>query len=127
MSSPLLRFFVFFRNGDGNLEELYERIENLCKKSNLTVTDVCRDCAIPRATLSDFKKGRVKSLSASVLFKIAEYFSVSVDYLMNGKQKTAEEELKFALFGGDGEVTDEMWNEVKRYAMYIKDRQNANR
>ena len=37
-----------------------------------------------------------------------------------------DETLKVALFGGDGEVTDEMWNEVKRYARYIKERGNGN-
>lgn len=31
--------------------------------------------------------------------------------------------LKFALFGGDGEITDEMFDEVKRFAAYIKQRE----
>ncbi len=31
----------------------------------------------------------------------------------------SDEEIKFALFGG-GEITDEMWAEVKRYAEFVK-------
>lgn len=109
------------------MKGIYERIENLCKQHSITITELCRECAIPRATLSDYKNGRVKSLSASVLSKIATFFSVSVDFLIDGENKSTEEELKVALFGGEGEVTDSMWNEVKRYAQYIKERENADK
>lgn len=105
---------------------VYSRIEALCKRDGVTVTELCRACAIPRATLSDFKMGRSKSLSASVLSKIAAYFSVSVEYLLEGENaKVSEDELKVALFGGSEDVTDEMWEEVKRYAKYIKERENG--
>ena len=86
---------------------------------------MCRDCAIPRATLSDYKQGRVKSLSVAVVSKIATYFSVSTDFLMNGVDSN-EAALKVALFGGSENVTEAMWNEVKRYAKYIRDRENEN-
>ena len=70
---------------------------------------------------------RIKSLSASTLSKISEYFGVSVEYLMGGEAPAVDEQsLKVALFGGDAVVTDEMWNEVKRYAQYIKERENEN-
>lgn len=105
----------------------YEIIENLCKDGGITVTELCRECKIPRATLSDFKTGRVKTLSAAVLSKIASFFCVRVDYLLSGESKPIEDELKLALFGGEGEVTDDMWNEVKRYALYIKERENADK
>lgn len=32
----------------------------------------------------------------------------------------SEQEIKVALFGGDQEVTDEMWEEVKRFVEFIK-------
>lgn len=106
---------------------IYERIEELCKKRGITVTALCSECKIPRASLSDYKTGRKKSLSADTLARIAEYLNVSVDYLYaGGAAKANNESLKVALFGGDGEVTDEMWDEVKRYAQYIKERANGN-
>ena len=47
---------------------------------------------------------------------------------MGGEVATVDEQsLKVALFGGDSTVTDEMWNEVKRYAQYVKERENGNR
>lgn len=108
------------------MDSVYSRIETLCKRDSVTVTELCRACSIPRATLSDFKTGRSKSLSASVLSKIAAYFSVSVEYLLEGENaKVSENELKVALFGGSEDVTDAMWEEVKRYAKYIKERENG--
>ena len=35
-------------------------------------------------------------------------------------QQEPEDIAKVALFGGDKEVTDEMWDEVKNYVEYIK-------
>lgn len=32
----------------------------------------------------------------------------------------SEQEIKVALFGGDGEVSDEMWQEVKEFVAYVK-------
>ena len=105
------------------MTDLYNRIEDLCKEKGVNITLMCKECKIPRASLSDYKYGRKKTLSADTLMKIAEYFSVSVDYLYGKDSKTAREhDLKVALFGGDGEVSDEMWDEVKRYARYIKEK-----
>lgn len=105
------------------MPEIYERIEKMCKENNTNITAMCKACGIPRASLTDYKKGRIQSLSAKTLMKIAEHFRVSVDYLYGGNNSASvERELKVALFGGDGEVTDEMWEEVKRYAHYIKER-----
>lgn len=106
--------------------ELYERIEKLCKDRGINVTTLCTACGIPRASLSDFKAGRKKTLSAKTLSVIADYFNISVDYLY-GKTVDEESALKVALFGGDTVVTDEMWAEVKRYADFIKERENGNK
>lgn len=107
------------------MTDIYMRIAELCRNNSITVTELCKCCNIPRASLSDYKMGRIKSLSAVTLSKIAEYFGVSVEYLLNG-DTGIEENLKVALFGGDAVVTDEMWDEVKRYARYIKERNNEN-
>ncbi len=110
------------------MPELYERIENLCKERGINITLLCTNCGIPRASLSDFKSGRKKTLSAKTLSQIADYFGVSVDYLYGkSPNQNNEDALKVALFGGDSYVTDEMWQEVKRYADYIKERENGSK
>ncbi len=110
------------------MSPVYERIEELCSKKGINITLMCKECEISRGSLSDFKTGRKRSLSTGTLSKIAEYFGVSVDYLYGGEAPIPDEEsLKVALFGGGGEVTDEMWDEVKRYARYLKERGNDNK
>ena len=106
------------------MPETYERIVQLCRKSKITVTDLCKLCSIPRASLCDYKMGRIKTLSALTLSKISEHFGVSVEYLLNGEEALpSKESLKVALFGGGVEVTDKMWDEVVQYAQFIKERE----
>ncbi len=110
------------------MTEIYQRIEDLCRKKGTNITKMCTACDIPRASLSDYKTGRKKTLSAETLSKIADFFGVSVDYLYGKKAAAADEQsLKVALFGGDGEVTDEMWDEVRRYAQYLKEKNNEDK
>ena len=76
---------------------MYKRIEWLCKKKNITITEMCRRANVSRAILSDYKFGRSKSIGAPTLSKIATYLGVSTDYLLgltdkeNAPQSPAEE------------------------------------
>ena len=93
---------------------------------------MCLDLGLSKSTLSDMKAGRTKGVSTATAQKIANYFGVSVGYLL-GEEETknvpatndrhvTDEDIKFALFGGSGEVTDAMYEEVKSFAAYIKAR-----
>lgn len=42
-----------------------------------------------------------------------------------GKREVSDDDIKFALFGGDGEITDAMFDEVKRFAKMVKLREEA--
>lgn len=71
---------------------LYNRIDELCKKNRITVTLMCKDAGISRAALSDLKFGRSQTLSIATINKVAKYFSVSVDDLINPKESYALDE-----------------------------------
>lgn len=114
------------------MNSLYEKIAALCAERGIKPGRMSGDLGISRGNISDLKMGRIECLSAEKLSKIAAYFGVSVDYLL-GKEKTPAvdgerkpdiEGAKIALFGGDGEVTDEMWEEALFAAQLIKDRHN---
>lgn len=110
------------------MNEIFDRIEKLCKSRNMNVTEMCKICSISRASLTDFKMGRIKTLSASTLRKIAEYFSVSVEYLLSGDIPALDElSLKVALFGGFDGISDQMLADVMSYAKYIKERENGDK
>ena len=115
---------------------LYENIYALCKERGITPGGLCGELGFRRSVLSDLKNGRKKSLDTTTLMKIAEYFNVSVDYLLTGKEtekapsgvdgrSVSDDGIKFALFGGGGEITDEMYDEVKRFAHMVKLREEA--
>ena len=71
------------------MDEMYERIEQLCREAGVNVTTMCREAGVPRSALSDYKAGRIKSLAADKLAKIAGYFNVSVDHLLGKEEKPA--------------------------------------
>ena len=65
---------------------LYERIDNLCKENNTNITRMCKSAGVQRSALSDYKSGKNKTISFSNLQKIADYFNMTVDELVNGKK-----------------------------------------
>lgn len=114
--------------------ELYNKIQELCIEKHITITQMCKESGANRASLTDLKMGRKQSLSAETLGKIADYFDVSVDYLLGktdikkapstkDEGQISDEDLKIALFHGASDVTDEMWEEAKEYARFIYERE----
>ena len=83
------------------MNNLYERIFSLCSENGIKPGKMCTDLGISRGNISDLKMGRIESLSADKLAKIATYFKVSVDYLLTG-----EETKKAPTQEGEREVTD---------------------
>ena len=115
------------------MSNLYNRIEALCKSNNVSITTMCKESGASRASLSDLKVGRKQSLSAETLSKISAYFGITVDFLLgketekapteDGERSVSDDDIKFALFGGDGEITDAMYDEVRNFAAYVKQRE----
>ena len=106
---------------------MYDIFEGLLKEHGVTAYQVAKATGISTGSLSDWKNGR-SSPKAEKLRKIADYFNVSVDYLLGKEEKPAansdelsEDKIKFALFGGPS--TDEQYEEVKRFARYLKEQQ----
>ena len=69
------------------MSDLYRKIEDLCKKRSVNVTQMCKESGASRASITDLKMGRKQALSSMTLSKIANYFNVSVDYLIGTEQK----------------------------------------
>ena len=109
------------------MSKMYQIIEALCRAHHTNVTAMCRELDIGISTLTELKQGRTQTLSAATTSKIAGYFNVSVAYLLGEtntpqSRSATDAEIKFALFGGADDVTDEMFEEVKAYAQFVKER-----
>ena len=119
------------------MSELYNRIDRLCKERGTNVTALCRDAKVARASLSELNAGRTKTLTLETAGKLAATLGISVDELMGLETEKApihederlvsDDDIKFALFGGEGEITDAMYEEVKRFAHMVKLREEAER
>ena len=72
---------------------MYEIFELLLAKHGVTPYRVAKETGIATATLSDWKKGR-SIPKQDKLKKIADYFGVTVDYLMTGKEEIEKKETK---------------------------------
>lgn len=64
---------------------MYEIFEKLLEKKGVTAYRVSKETGVGRSTFTDWKLGRSEP-KGKKLEKIAEYFGVSVDYLMTGKE-----------------------------------------
>ena len=60
---------------------MYDIFVQLLQKHNVSAYRVSKDTGIPESTFSDWKKGK-SSPKLEKLQKIADYFGVSVDYLL---------------------------------------------
>lgn len=61
---------------------LYDRIAMLCEKRGITGYRLCKDIGISPSVITDLKNGRKKGMSADYSSRIADYFGVSVSYLL---------------------------------------------
>ena len=111
---------------------LYENIYALCKERGITPGGLCGELGFRRSVLSDLKNGRKKSLDTTTLMKIAEYFNVSVDYLLTGEEtkkaltdgerKVSDDDIIFALWGDSDDLDKDDLDDVKRYAAFVRER-----
>ena len=108
----------------------FNRFRELCDRKNISVYRACTDIGLNRSAVAKWKNGGKPNGSTAA--KLAEYFGVTTDYLLGqSEEKTngenlrviSDDEIKFALFGGEGEITDAMFDEVKQFAAFVKQRE----
>ena len=109
-----------------------ERVKTICKDRKIPISKLERDLGFANGYIGQLRKG---VLPDDRLLQIAEYLSVSTSFLLtgitetenaptgNGERNVSDDDIKFALFGGNGEITDAMYEEVRRFAAYVKQRE----
>lgn len=116
---------------------IIKRIELRLAELGMSKAGFYKLSGISSASYSQWNTGKYKP-SESKLRSAAECLGVSFEYLCYGvEQKTekaptaagersvSDDDIKFALFGGDGEITDAMYEEVRRFADYVKQRESG--
>jgi len=106
------------------------RIREIRKKCGLTMKELGSRVGVSESTISQYETGK-RQPDYETLLKIADYFNVSVDYLLcqdtekapepEEQKPLSREQIKFALFGEDAPtIPEEKLDEVLRYAEIIK-------
>lgn len=73
---------------------MYEIFQQLLDKNNVKAFDVSKATGISTSTLTDWKKGRSVP-KQDKMQKIADYFGVTVNYLMTGKEELEKKDSPF--------------------------------
>ena len=106
-----------------------DNLKAMRERKRISQQEVADYLVITRQAYSHYEVGRRKP-DYETLLKLAEFYGVSVLDLLevqkaptSGERSISDDDIKFALFGGDGEITDEMFDEVRNFAAYVKQRE----
>ena len=106
----------------------FNRFKALCEERNISTYRACTDIGLNRSAVAKWKDGGKPNGTTAA--KLADYFGVTTDYLLGQSDQrnpvrpaVSDDDIKFALFGGDGDITDAMYEEVKRFAAFVKERE----
>ena len=123
----------------------FDIFKKLCAERGITPTRASVEIGFSKGSVSYWRKKHSEGVDAKpdtyTAQKIADFFEVSVDYLLGrtddptdsdaekgtqpvtGQRPISDDEIKFALFGGEGEISDAMLDEVRSFAAYVKRRE----
>ena len=107
-------------------------VRDVCHQRKIPVSALEKACGFSNGYLNPKKMAKI-SYDRAVL--IGKYLDIPVTKILTGedtpedpasvKRPVSDEDIKFALFGGDGDITDAMYEEVKRFAAFIKHREGG--
>ena len=108
-------------------ESFYDRLARISRSYGMSPSRAALAAGVSKSAVSKWKREPDSVPSGTVLSKLAAYFGISASELL-GETKTpspkiSDEDIKFALFGGSGDITQEMYDEVRSFAAFVKERE----
>lgn len=104
-----------------------EIIANRRRELNLTLEDIGKAVGVGKSTVKKWESGYIANMKRDKIALLANVLQISPSVLIGGDIQPVDEhstpdyhDVKVALFGGDVEVTDEMWEEVRQFAEFVK-------
>ena len=111
-----------------------DKIKMLRKQKNWNQTELGERLGVKTNAVSKWECGRVEDIPMSKVKMMASLFEVPISYLIDEDSPASEdrgviddEDIQFALFGGRDEITAKMYEEVKNFAAFVKQRENYNK
>ena len=108
----------------------YEHFVALCAKKGVSPSRATEEAGINKSAVTYWKKNPNSKPTGQVAIKLCNYFGITMaDLYGEDKEKPtgksvgiSDEDIKFALSGGEGVITDEQFEEVKKFVQFIKER-----
>lgn len=102
---------------------MYDIFEKLCEEKGVTMAEVSRATGVAKATLSEWKKGTYRP-KAEKLQKIADYFGVTLKYLLTGQHPGVTSESGKTYYFNDetAEAAQEMYENERLRALFRNQR-----
>lgn len=113
---------------------LYERITTLCKDKGVSPSRMCQDLHISKSTMSEMNAGRRQGVSTATAQKIADYFGVSVGYLLGSETEKAPtsgeriadmSDVDVAFYGGYKELSEDDQKTIRDMVQLMRERRAA--
>jgi len=113
------------------MSELSNRILNLILDKDISYGELSLLTGIPKSALQRYATGETEKIPFDRLELIAKALGTT-SACLTGRDDAAlrpvsDDDIKFALFGGSGEITDAMYREVKEFAALVKLREELKR
>lgn len=135
------------------MNEVAERIRRILEEKNISYGELSKRTGISKSALQRYATGSTEKIPMDRLIKISLALDMSpltlADFdtaseiigmdisrkdiennwqneeapAASGERKITDDDIKFALFGGDGEITDAMYDEVRSFAAFVKQRE----
>lgn len=103
-----------------------EKIKNARLSKGYTQEELGQMIGVQKSAIAKYESGRVVNIKRSTIQKLSDILGIRPSELIVEEQKdttpVSEDDLKVALFGGAENVTDEMWEEVKQFAEFVKNK-----
>lgn len=109
--------------------EVGQRLKEIRTAKGISQYRLSKLSGISQSAISTIESS-TKSPTTDTLERLAEVLGCTVAELMGETVETrrpTDAEIKFALFGGDQEITDAQFEEVKRFAQYVKERESRDK
>lgn len=108
----------------------YDRYITMCQGKGVTPSRAAEEIGLNKATVTNWKKNGYTP-RADVLLRIAEYFGVSMSFLVGdeniekaptqeGERVISDDDIKFALFG-TREIDNDVLEQVKSFAKFARE------
>ena len=112
------------------MDNLFARMESLCKDKNIRPGRLCDELGLSRSLMTDLKMGRKKTVNAQTAPKIADFFGVSVGFLLGqsedrGAQTDILDQVDIAFYGEYKELNDEDKETVRDMVRLMRERRAA--